>query len=564
MKIWSITFLFLAVLPGHLCSQALAGMGGWTGGGWLHCMQDAGLYPGLISTPLFSHSRACASCHDGLIDSRGRDVSFFSDWSSTMMANAARDPLWQAKVHSEIIRNPHLKAVIEERCSRCHMPMANAEARITGGRVELIEHGLFSAAHPLHALAIDGISCTSCHQIQPGKLGSREGTSGNFGIDPIAARPYRPLFGVSQNPLAMPMVRRSGFIPLYGSHMDEPELCATCHTLYVPVVDKDGAVVGESPEQTPYLEWRQSAFGNKGGRDYMSCQQCHMPEIEGHAVIARMPRRLLPRNGFGLHHMVGGNAFILTLLRENPIETELTAAPWAIERTLSRIRQRLSNRTATIAIDRLEPKEAVLEIRVRVTNRTGHKFPTAFPSRRAWIHLAVTDRAGQVLFRSGEPHPDGSIAGNEADRDLSSYEPHYDVIESPDQVQIYEAIMMDTDDKVTYTFLRAKEHRKDNRLLPSGFDKDKADPDTRVHGEASMDQNFVGGSDLIAYRVGLGNSEGPYSVKAELLYSSVSHAFLQDLISQADKSSYIDRFKRLFGKADKLPPVISAAEKKLQ
>ena len=48
-------------------------------------------------------------CHDGLEDNNGTDVSLVKAWQGTMMANAAIDPLYLAKVASEVKRNPNLK-----------------------------------------------------------------------------------------------------------------------------------------------------------------------------------------------------------------------------------------------------------------------------------------------------------------------------------------------------------------------------------------------------------------------------------------------------------------------
>ena len=44
----------------------------------------------------FSGSGNCSMCHNGLTDAEGKDVSIETAWSSTMMANAAKDPLWPA------------------------------------------------------------------------------------------------------------------------------------------------------------------------------------------------------------------------------------------------------------------------------------------------------------------------------------------------------------------------------------------------------------------------------------------------------------------------------------
>ena len=81
-----------------------------------------------FETDDFSGSGICAMCHSSLTDEVGNDVSNDAHWRSTMMANAAKDPLWQAKISSGIDRNPQVQAVIEEKCSRCHMGMARYQA----------------------------------------------------------------------------------------------------------------------------------------------------------------------------------------------------------------------------------------------------------------------------------------------------------------------------------------------------------------------------------------------------------------------------------------------------
>lgn len=56
---------------------------------------------------------------------------------------------------------------------------------------------------------------------------------------------------------------------------------------------------------------------------------------------------------------------------------------------------------ARVNVENVESGGGRLNVRVRVTSLTGHKFPTGFPSRRAWIRLTVNDSSGNTLFESG-------------------------------------------------------------------------------------------------------------------------------------------------------------------
>jgi hypothetical protein len=166
---------------------------------------------------------------------------------------------------------------------------------------------------------------------------------------------------------------------------------------------------------------------------------------------------------------------------------------------------------------------------VAIENKAGHKFPTGFPARRAWLHFTVTDAQGQVVFESGAANADGSIAGNANDADNLQFEPHYEAIVSQDQVQIYEAIMGDGSGGVTTGLMRAASYLKDNRLLPSGFQKAAPYADIAVRGRAADDANFQGGGDQIQYSVDISGFQGPFKVAVELLYQSVGFRWAENL-----------------------------------
>ena len=114
----------------------------------------------------FIGSSRCAVCHELLLDSAGNDMSIPGHWRSTMMANAAKDPLWLAKVSSEVKRNPGLKKVIEEKCATCHMPMAWTQAYKQGGERVIFDNGLLSPQNDLHGAAMDGVSEVSREDVE--------------------------------------------------------------------------------------------------------------------------------------------------------------------------------------------------------------------------------------------------------------------------------------------------------------------------------------------------------------------------------------------------------------
>ena len=170
-----------------------------------------------------------------------------------------------------------------------------------------------------------------------------------------------------------------------------------------------------------------------------------------------------------------------------------------------------------------------LAIDVMVRNLTGHKLPTAYPSRRAWLHVTVRDRNGQVIFESGAMEPSGAIRANDNDVDAARFEPHHTEIRSADQVLVYESVMHDVNGNVTTGLLRGTGYIKDNRLLPRGFDKATAVPDIAVRGAAQNDPDFTAGSDRVRYLVNPSGRTGPFEVVAELRYQPISYRWAQNL-----------------------------------
>jgi hypothetical protein len=485
-----------------------------------------------FTTEHFTGSGACARCHNGLTDSTGADVSLQTSWSGSVMRFAFIDPLWRAKVRTEVLRAPNLQNIVEDKCGRCHAPMANVEAKFANEPAALFGSGFLSLDNPYHEAAMEGISCALCHQILDSPdLGTDNANSGRFFIGDLSP-PQRPLFGPYVDVFTRNMKKAVGYTPTFSSHISESSVCAVCHDLKTPYVDAAGEVVSTSgtefPEQMPYREWSLSSYATEGP-GASSCQGCHMPSTDG-VKISRSPRWLPKRNGFSQHQFRTGNSLLLELIDNN--EMILGLRPLDLEKERADCEQFLSS-AAALEMVRSSLSQGTLDFTVKVSNLTGHKLSTGIPIRRIILHVTVTNPLGQVVFESGKVNDDMSVQGCDADLDPFGFEPHYDLITSPDQVQIYEGIMGNTDGEVTYTLLRASHFLKDNRLLPAGFDKAAAPLDVAPAATALDDTDFIGGSDQVSYRVeGLGS--GSHTVTIQLLEQKVSFAFLRDLLQDEE------------------------------
>lgn len=474
---------------------------------------------------LFATADACISCHNGMVTPAGEDISFGSAWSATMMANSARDPYWHAAVRREILDHPESQVAIENECSTCHMPMAHFEAAYNGKTAGVFRHLPVNAGlSRANLLAADGVSCTTCHQITAENLGRPESFVGHLGLDTLTPMGQRPVFGpypVDAGRLTI-MHSSSGFIQKTSRHIQQSEVCATCHTLITKALGPRGEVIGELPEQVPYQEWKHSSFV-----DRQSCQSCHMPVVEAEVPIASVMGQ--PRPEVSRHTFQGGNFFMLRMLNRYRDELGVTATPAAMNAAADRTLRHLESETAALAWQDLAIVEGELRAGLRVQNRAGHKLPTAYPSRRVWIHFTVRDSGGTVLFESGAPQRGGAITGNDNDEDPSRFEPHYSEIHEQEQVQIYESILADPQGAVTTGLLQAVRFVKDNRILPEGFDKTTAGADIAVHGRARDDADFTGGGDRLIYRVDIGDGQGPFRVTAHLWYQPIAYRWARNL-----------------------------------
>ena len=499
----------------------------------------------------FATSDVCAQCHlastgTALRDASGKDVSPVGTWRASAMALAARDPFYLAAFSDELERRPNIEADVQATCTRCHAPEAAIELQV-GNKTPtfaLMTSELSQAGH----LAREGIACTLCHQIQAEGLGLPTSFTGGFTVGT-----ERLIFGPYASPLTDPMRTIVSYTPTYGAQIEKSALCATCHTVVTHPRDARGFVGPEFPEQVPYLEWLASSFANEGriGAKAASCQDCHMPAADTAGATLETPIAVFPtglgkRKPFWRHTFAGGNGFLSRLAASDPtwIGLPLKAADHEAQAAATDATLR------TAASVELGPPRRTgdgIELPVLVTNLSGHKFPTGYPSRRAWLHVKVTALGGEVVFESGRSDAYGRLVGRGDSNLEAPITPHRDVVEQEDQVQIYESVPVDAAGKPAHRPLDAHHYAKDNRLLPDGFDRKNRWAAFTAPIGTDGDTSF-GSTDTVTYRIA--RAPAGATIEVRLLFQVARPSDIEALAERPTPAA-----RKLFDMTTAAPPV---------
>lgn len=395
--------------------------------------QPGGLNDG---APLDS-ARACGTtCHFSLDASR-QSAMPYDGWVGSMMGNTLRDPLFLAALTVAEQDHPG----VGDYCLRCHTPPGFVNGRTRGS----------AAAHrgaALDSTDRDGVTCDSCHRmVRTDNLGNAQYV---FSTDETRFGPYEVIHSI-RHPGA-----RSDWL-------SDPRMCATCHEITnpaQPLLRPDGTDTGQRfPLDTTYSEWLHSDFARSGSPDARTCQDCHMPRMEGRAFVSTDPgamERDRPRR----HDFAGANAWMLRVLGSLRADTnsgdfyDPDLVPFyeaGARRAEAMLRNALALELREVPT-RLQPG-ARGEVLVRVTNRAGHRVPTGYADgRRVWLTVELIDTDGQVTTISG--------AYDNTEAHLDEHDP---------QLRVYEAIHGRAD-------IGREEHialhntvLRDTRLPPRGY-----------------------------------------------------------------------------------------------
>lgn len=529
---------------------------------------------------LFAGSGLCSGCHGSdpnafaNMTAEGWDTNPTDMWRASIMANSAKDPFWRAKVTHEVAVNPQHQGIIEHKCTSCHTPLGHfgmlAEQENGGGDDENgngdDDGGRSTALYSFHdaindELALDGISCNACHQQSPNGIGTRFTGDLTFVNDTLfgpfgGGKDEAPIFGA-------PMTNFVGFEPVYGDHMAKSELCAGCHTLITQAISPDGEIQEDISfvEQATYHEWLNSVYASDDQLLRQECQDCHMPKIPTEVVISSGYAFLQPRGPISNHWMVGSNTFMLEMFKNNIELLGLTATEAQFDSSIAYTLDMLQNQSVLLAVEQADYADDTLSFAVRLENLAGHKFPSGYPARRAYVEFIALDDEGNTLFHSGAMDENYEVVGHDPD-----FEPHYDVIRSEDQVQIYELVIASTTGDVTTVLLRGAEPLKDNRLTPKGFTTSHAVYDTTlIAGNALSDPNFNfeggvegSGTDELTYRIGMNGYEGNVHVTARLYYQASPPKWNEEMFEFSTPE--IDLFRELYLEQGAAPVLIDEDE----
>ncbi|MDP3234943.1 MAG: hypothetical protein Q8N26_19330 [Myxococcales bacterium] len=520
--------------------------GGSSGGG----ESDAGLPPAhaplavgvSMQHDVFATGKVCGDCHSASAtssanrDEQGRSVDLYEWWSASAMGNSARDPLFRAVLASEMARAPAAADAISTICLTCHTPMAKLALEHANALPATLANTVY-AAGAVGSLARDGISCTVCHQIQPTGLGLESSYTAGFVIDSS-----RQMYGPYAAPFANPMVGRTNFTPIQGQHVQQSSMCGSCHVLVTEALTPEGVGTGHRMgEQLTYLEWRASAFSTEGGGTTpASCQDCHMPDRQddGQPLTTRLARRpeggdfppVVARSPFSRHGFAGANTLLPKLLRQGRALLQPEASDAALTAAEQRSRDLLRLQTATVSVSGLKRVGARVELTARVESRVGHKLPSGYPSRRAFLEVVVRDAAGAIVSQSGVVDTEGRLLGQNgqplpAELVGGPTHPHRTRVTSADEPVVWESVMSDGHGGASFSLLGAEGFVKDNRLLPRGH-RDTAVGPLSTAAVGVTDADFIAGSDSV--EVSLPAPSTPGRVEVRVRYQTFHPRYLDE------------------------------------
>ncbi|MEP5621134.1 MAG: hypothetical protein ABJP82_00985, partial [Hyphomicrobiales bacterium] len=254
-------------------------------------------------------------------------------------------------------------------------------------------------------------------------------------------------------------------------------------------------------------------------------------------------------------------------------QSPMTYAENGAQLTMDTMALQARNETADVSLTlENDGVDGLLTAHVVVTNKTGHRLPSGVGFRRAFLEVKAVDADGEVLWCSGCADEVGVIIGENGQplkteflddvppgKTEALYQPHHQIIETEDQVQIYEELTQNAKLEFTTSFVHRVHHPKDNRLMPLGALEPGSDAfltkfgesietsaflkATMPEGQATKDSDFKPGSDRTTYKIPLqvsGKNEC-VNVSATLYYQAIPPYYLKQRFDTAPTGAATQR-----------------------
>lgn len=497
-------------------------------------------------------SSSCASCHGGYDTA----VEPQHSWQGSMMAHAARDPIFLANMAIANQDAPESGDL----CLRCHFArgwLAGRSVPTDGSRMTAADG--------------DGVSCALCHRMVDPVY--KNGVSPTNDLAILAALSFPGTnYGNGMFVIDPTGTRRGPFTNAVAGHTflaspfhSSSAFCGTCHDVSNPAFQSDGAgnypanalnttATNFSPHfmapvERTYSEWLNSTYnttngvfapqfaGNKPGGRVSSCQDCHMRDVAGYGCNTNTNPGVPLRPDLPLHDMTGGSTWVLGLLT-NLFPSEVNVA--AIQAGIARATRLLTN-AASLAL-----ADAPDQLHVIVTNECGHKLPTGYPEgRRVWLNVKFFDEAMNLLGESGTYNPSTGVLTRDADAKI--YEVH-------PGIETNLAIALGLLPGPSLHFVLNNQTYEDNRIPPRGF----TNANFAAFGGAPVGHHYDDGQywDDTPYPLPAGATRA----EVKLYYQSTSKEFVEFLRDENRTTSHGQTMYDLWNNNGKCPPTLIAEQ----
>ncbi len=501
--------------------------------------------------------KRCDNCHGGY----DLAVEPVFNWRGSMMAQAARDPLYLATLSIANQDAPQSGDL----CIRCHSP---------GGWLEGRSEPTSGSA--LTADDRESVQCDFCHRsVAPSEPGVNPYPDDTYYTNNTYVRDSTYLSVLDSIPPSsangMYIVdsdgsKRGPYSDINPNHQwyyspfhSSSDICGTCHDVSNPVFYRvEGRTYAANsfdtqaddfdpyslfPVERTFSEWKMSAYNTPqgisgtmfgGNKSYVStCQDCHMQDVTGQGCNKNPPIR----DDLPLHDMTGGNTFVPTLIELTyPGEADLDALDAGITRATTMLQLAASMELTVIGN----------QISVKVTNETGHKLPSGYPEgRRIWLNIRAYDSSDNLVYESG------------------AYDSTTGVLTQDDDIKVYE-IKPGISDRLSsvvnlpagpsFHFVLNDTIYSDNRIPPRGFTNDNFESIQ----SPPVDYTYEDGQYWDETNYSLVSS--PSLVEAILYYQTTSKEYVEFLRDENSTDDWGQTIYDMWDQNGKSAPVVMASE----